>query len=111
MAYLPPSLATDARLAELRRALGRRLRVAVTLGYGPRFLHSTGQYHKGGPPRGHFLQLVDRSEAETPIPGASYGFRQLIAAQADGDLEALRARGRPAIRVDDWDRLRQEVGA
>lgn len=111
MAYLPPSPAADAQLAELRRALERRLHVAVTAGYGPRFLHSTGQYHKGGPPRGHFLQVVDRPEVEIAIPGASYDFGRLIAAQADGDREALRARGRPTLRVDEWDRLRQEVGA
>jgi transaldolase/glucose-6-phosphate isomerase len=111
MAYLPPSPAMDARLADVRRALARRLGVAVTVGYGPRFLHSTGQYHKGGTPRGHFLQVVDRPAPETPIPGAPYGFERLIAAQADGDLEALRGRGRPAIRVDQWDRLLEEVGA
>ena len=111
MAYVPPTPAADARLAGLRRALERRLHVAVTTGYGPRFLHSTGQYHKGGPPRGHFVQVVDRPEPMTPIPGAPYDFGRLIAAQADGDLQALRARGRPAIRVDDGDGLWQEVGA
>jgi hypothetical protein len=110
MAYLPPSPTTDRDLAELRRALTRRLGVAVTVGYGPRFLHSTGQYHKGGPPRGHFLQIVDQPGPETPIPGAPYGFERLIAAQADGDRDALQARGRPVIRVDDWSALREEIG-
>jgi Phosphoglucose isomerase len=109
MAYLPPSPETDARLATLRRALARRTGVAVTVGYGPRFLHSTGQLHKGGPPRGHFLQIVDTVGDDLPIPGAAYGFGRLIAAQADGDREALQARGRPVLRVADFTALLAEV--
>lgn len=109
MAYLPPSPETDARLDRLRRALARRAGVAVTVGYGPRFLHSTGQLHKGGPPRGRFLQIVDADGDDLPIPGAPYGFGRLIAAQADGDREALRARGRPVLRVADLEALLAEV--
>jgi len=109
MAYLPPSPETDARLATLRRALARRTGVPVTIGYGPRFLHSTGQLHKGGPPRGHFLQIADTAGDDLPIPGAAYGFGRLIAAQADGDREALRARGRPVLRVADFPALLAEV--
>jgi glucose-6-phosphate isomerase len=105
MAYLPPDPAVDARLAALQRGLRERTGVAVTAGYGPRFLHSTGQLHKGGPPRGHFLQIVDRPREEVPIPGESYGFARLIAAQAEGDLQALHARGRPVVRVNDWAQL------
>jgi hypothetical protein len=109
MAYVPPDAAMDRRLAALRGGIGQRAGVAVTVGYGPRFLHSTGQFHKGGPPRGHFLQIVDAPALDVPIPGAPYGFRRLIAAQADGDLEALRARARPVLRVADLDGLEREL--
>jgi hypothetical protein len=105
MAYLAPSSATDSRLTAVQHALGARLGVAVTVGYGPRFLHSTGQLHKGGPQVGHFLQIVDRPADDVPIPGESYGFGRLIAAQAEGDLQALRARGRPAVRLEGWTAL------
>ncbi|HEV2749237.1 MAG TPA: bifunctional transaldolase/phosoglucose isomerase [Gemmatimonadales bacterium] len=100
MAYLPPTPQNDGRLAALRVRLRDRLKVATTVGYGPRFLHSTGQLHKGGPPVGHFLQITERAEPDVPIPGESYTFGQLEMAQAEGDLRALRGRGRPAIRVD-----------
>jgi hypothetical protein len=100
-AYLPPTPENDRRLAAIRRRLRDRLKVATTLGYGPRYLHSTGQLHKGGRPIGHFLQIVGTSADELPVPGESFGFARLEAAQAEGDLLALRARGRPAIRVDD----------
>jgi glucose-6-phosphate isomerase len=109
MAYLPPGERLDRRLAALRGAVARRTGVAVTVGYGPRFLHSTGQLHKGGPQRGHFLQIVDAPTREVPIPGEPYGFGRLIAAQADGDLQALRARGRPTLRVADLDGLAREL--
>lgn len=101
MAYLPPTPENDRRLAALRLRLRDRLRVATTLGYGPRFLHSTGQFHKGGPLVGHFLQITGRSKEDLPIPGEAFSFRQLQAAQAEGDLVALWARGRPAIRIED----------
>jgi hypothetical protein len=101
MAYLPPTPENDRRLATIRHRLRDRLRVATTFGYGPRFLHSTGQFHKGGPPVGHFLQITERPKEDLPIPGESFSFGQLEAAQAEGDLVALRARGRPAIRIDD----------
>jgi transaldolase / glucose-6-phosphate isomerase len=101
MAYLPPTPENDARLAAIRLRLRNRLRVATTLGYGPRFLHSTGQFHKGGPPVGHFLQIVQPSPDDLAIPGEPFGFRELEAAQAAGDLQALRSRGRPVIRIDD----------
>jgi transaldolase / glucose-6-phosphate isomerase len=101
MAYLPPTPENDAWLAGIRSRLRDRLRVATTLGYGPRFLHSTGQLHKGGPAVGHFLQIAERSKKDLPIPGEPFTFGRLEAAQAEGDLLALRARGRPAIRIDD----------
>jgi transaldolase/glucose-6-phosphate isomerase len=107
MAYLPPTPENDRRLAAIRLRLRDRLKVATTLGYGPRFLHSTGQLHKGGPPVGHFLQITDRAKEDLPIPGEPFSFGQLEAAQAEGDLVALRARGRPAIRIDDPGLLEQ----
>jgi transaldolase/glucose-6-phosphate isomerase len=107
MAYLPPTADNDRRLAAIRLRLRDRLKVATTLGYGPRFLHSTGQLHKGGPPVGHFLQIVDRTRDDLPIPGEPFGFGELEAAQAEGDLIALRGRGRPAIRIDDPGLLEQ----
>ncbi|HJO07608.1 MAG TPA: glucose-6-phosphate isomerase, partial [Chloroflexota bacterium] len=66
----------------------------------PRFLHSTGQLHKGGKPNGAFLQLVQTPGADMPIPTAGYGFATLVAAQARGDMEALMGRGRPTARID-----------
>jgi transaldolase/glucose-6-phosphate isomerase len=72
---------------------------AVALGLGPRYLHSTGQLHKGGPDNGLFVQVVDDLGEELKIPGRPYGFRTLIAAQAVGDFEALRERGRRIVRV------------
>jgi transaldolase/glucose-6-phosphate isomerase len=77
------------------RATGR----VVTVGLGPRYLHSTGQLHKGGPPTGHFVQVVDDVGEELPIPGRPFGFGRLIQAQAEGDRAALLERGRPVVRV------------
>ncbi len=99
MAYLPPTAEYDRRLAAIRLRLRDRLKVATTLGYGPRLLHSTGQVHKGGPPVGHFLQITEPAREDVPIPGKAFTFGALEAAQAEGDLRALRARGRPALRV------------
>ena len=81
------------------RALIERHGVATTFGYGPRFLHSTGQFHKGGPPTGRFLQLVHDAGDDLDVPGQPYSFRTLIDAQADGDLQTLRDHGLPAARV------------
>ena len=86
-------------VAGLRAALIERHGVATTFGYGPRFLHSTGQFHKGGPPAGRFLQLVHDAPDDLEVPGQPYTFRTLIGAQADGDLQTLRAHGLPAARV------------
>jgi transaldolase / glucose-6-phosphate isomerase len=101
MAYLPPTPENDRRLAAIRLKLRDRLKVATTLGYGPRFLHSTGQLHKGGRPVGHFLQITQPVEDDLSIPGEAFTFGQLEAAQAEGDLLALRSRGRAAIRIED----------
>ena len=99
MGYLEPSAAVDAAVGRLRAAVRDARGVATTFGYGPRFLHSTGQLHKGGPPTGCFLQLVHDGPEDVEVPGAGYSFTTLKGAQATGDLEALRAKGRPAERV------------
>ncbi len=75
------------------------LHIPTTLGYGPRFLHSTGQFHKGGPNTGLFLQLTAEDTEDVSIPGASYTFGTFIRAQALGDLEALKKHGRRVGRV------------
>ena len=80
-------------------ARARETGAVVTVGLGPRYLHSTGQLHKGGPPTGHFLQVVDDTGDDVPVPGRKFGFGGLIRAQAAGDCEALRERGRPVARV------------
>ncbi|MER3421373.1 MAG: glucose-6-phosphate isomerase, partial [Chloroflexota bacterium] len=73
---------------------------ATTLGYGPRYLHSTGQLHKGGPDTGVFLQLVSAPLRDADVPGMGYTFQTLKLAQALGDLEALETRGRRVLRLD-----------
>lgn len=105
LAYLPPSAATDQRLAAFQRLLRDRLGVAVTAGYGPQYLHSTGQYHKGGPPTGHVLLIADEPRDDLRIPGRPYTFAQLIVAQALGDYRALTDRGRPVLRLLSLDAL------
>jgi hypothetical protein len=99
-AYLDRTPETAAALQLDRLALRDAHRAATTVGFGPRFLHSTGQLHKGGPPTGVFLQVTDESrEVDLPIPGKPYTFGTLIDAQALGDLQALRARRRRVARV------------
>jgi transaldolase / glucose-6-phosphate isomerase len=86
-------------VAELRTTIRDATRATTTFGYGPRFLHSTGQLHKGGPPNGIFLQLIHDGGEDVDIPGAGYSFGTLKQAQAIGDLQTLRAHGLPAERV------------
>ena len=76
-----------------------KYKVATTLGYGPRYLHSTGQLHKGGPPNGLFLLITQDYEEDLPIPGKPYTFNALAEAQALGDLQALQSSGRRASRI------------
>jgi glucose-6-phosphate isomerase len=99
MGYVAPSGDFDAAVAELRATVRDATGAATTFGYGPRFLHSTGQLHKGGPPTGRFLQVIHDSEPDVEIPGADYGFTRLKHAQAIGDLETLRSHSLPAQRV------------
>jgi transaldolase/glucose-6-phosphate isomerase len=98
-AYLAPRPETTAALRSLQTELHVRTRLAVTLGYGPRFLHSTGQLHKGGSDRCRFLQIVDQPAEDLAVPETSYTFGTLIAAQAEGDRQALEQRGRTVLRV------------
>jgi glucose-6-phosphate isomerase/transaldolase/glucose-6-phosphate isomerase len=111
MGYLPYSPGTEAAIARLRAALIERHHVATTWGYGPRFLHSTGQFHKGGPATGRFLQLIDEPAADLEVPGEPYTFGTLIRAQADGDLQTLRDHGLPAVRVvvGDIDQIKERL--
>jgi glucose-6-phosphate isomerase len=99
MGYLAFNEGVDAAVGELRAAIRDATRATTTWGYGPRFLHSTGQFHKGGPGVGIFLQLVDDTGQDVPIPGEDFGFGELIAAQATGDVLTLRDHGLPAERV------------
>jgi transaldolase/glucose-6-phosphate isomerase len=99
MAYVAPSVRFDQEVAKLRAAIREKTKAAVTFGYGPRFLHSTGQLHKGGPPNGVFLQIVNDGDEDVEIPGAGYTFGTLKNAQAVGDLQTLRDHGLPAERV------------
>ena len=99
MAYVDPSDAHEEALDELRTAIRDRYRVATTVGFGPRFLHSTGQLHKGGPNTGVFIQVTTTEAVDAPIPGRPFTFAVLEQAQADGDLQSLRSHGRRVIRL------------
>lgn len=102
VAFLPYFLATPARekkLETLRLRVRDRARVATTLGHGPRYLHSTGQLHKGGPDRGVFVMLTADAPKDLAIPGEDYGFAVLQRAQALGDFRSLNGKGRRVIRV------------
>ena len=98
-AYFMHTDARDVLLTRLRVACRDRTHNATTVGYGPRFLHSTGQLHKGGPATGVFLQLTADVGQDLPIPGEGYSFGTLRNAQALGDLQVLRRRGRRVLRV------------
>jgi transaldolase/glucose-6-phosphate isomerase len=99
LAYLPPDREVEQRLQRIRAGVRDALGVATTLGFGPRFLHSTGQLHKGGPDSGVFLQLTAEPAKDLAIPGWDESFGTLIAAQALGDLTSLQRRGRRALRL------------
>ncbi|HJP71444.1 MAG TPA: transaldolase [Candidatus Limnocylindria bacterium] len=99
LAYLPQDDAIAERLQRLRTRVRELTGAATTLGFGPRFLHSTGQLHKGGPDTGVFLQLTADPSKDLPIPGWEESFGTLIAAQALGDLTSLQRRGRRAMRL------------
>jgi transaldolase/glucose-6-phosphate isomerase len=98
-AYLPEKPEIQQRLQAIRIRLRDVFHLATTLGYGPRFLHSTGQFHKGGPNTGLFLQLTADDAEDTPVPGTAYTFGIFKKAQALGDLKALQEHGRHVMRV------------
>jgi len=98
-AFVEPTPVKELVISKLAQDIGRDTGCVVTHGFGPRYLHSTGQLHKGGPPTGVFLQLYEDYGAELPIPGQPFGFARLIRAQAAGDFESLRERGRRIARV------------
>jgi transaldolase/glucose-6-phosphate isomerase len=100
MAYLTETAANQQTLQEIRTRLRDRMKLATTLGYGPRFLHSTGQYHKGGPNNGLFIQLTADVKQDLPVPDRTYSFGTLKNAQAQGDFQALQKHGRRVIHVD-----------
>ncbi|MEV4198791.1 glucose-6-phosphate isomerase [Micromonospora globbae] len=102
MAYLDRF--ADADAARLRPLLAAASGRPVTFGWGPRFLHSTGQYHKGGPQVGSYLQLTGAVADDLPVPGKPYTFGELQAAQAAGDRQALAGRNRPVLRLHLTDR-------
>ena len=99
LAYLPMEPTTIERLGAIRRRVRDALGLATTLGFGPRFLHSTGQLHKGGPASGLFLQITADPRQDAPIPGWRETFATLVAAQAQGDLASLAKRRRRAMRI------------
>jgi transaldolase/glucose-6-phosphate isomerase len=104
-AYLAPNPKTAEALQSMRYALLKKTGLATTVGFGPRFLHSTGQLHKGGPNSGVFLQIVNEPEKDLKVPETDFTFASLIRAQAQGDLEALLQRDRRVISVN----LKQDV--
>ncbi len=99
LAFVHPTAEAEAKLAALAEQARQATGCVVTHGFGPRYLHSTGQLHKGGPPTGLFLQVVDDTGEELPIPGQPFGFGKLIRAQAAGDFASLQERGRRVARV------------
>jgi hypothetical protein len=102
-AFVNPTPEAERRLGSVRARVRDDAGIVTTGGFGPRYLHSTGQLHKGGPPSGLFLQAVDDPE-ELAIPDSPFGFRRLLRAQAAGDFDALRERGRRVARVR-WEEL------
>jgi hypothetical protein len=100
MAYVQPTPEHTVALQSLRRALGESSHLATTLGYGPRFLHSTGQLHKGGANNGLFIQITADDAHDLPIPGEPYSFSVLKQAQALGDLHSLVSKQRRVLRLN-----------
>jgi hypothetical protein len=99
LAYIGPDAAIARELQELRRAIRDRTRAATMFGYGPRYLHSTGQLHKGGPNTGVFVLITAAPEQDLPIPGEPFSFGVLERAQALGDFQSLEATGRRALHA------------
>jgi glucose-6-phosphate isomerase len=100
MAYIQQTPETDSVFNGIRRKVLENYKLATTLGYGPRFLHSTGQLHKGGPNKGLFLQIASNHYKDIPITGHPYSFGVMSNAESLGDLEALQKSGRRVIRLE-----------
>jgi hypothetical protein len=115
LAYLGPDTEVEGDLQAFRRAVRGRTGVATTFGYGPRYLHSTGQLHKGGPNTGVFVLISATPREDVPIPGEPFSFGTLEQAQALGDFASLDAAGRRALHVHlpspDRGLLREVAGA
>jgi hypothetical protein len=99
LSFLPRTAELDQAVESLWMRLAQTCGVVTTLGYGPRYLHSTGQLHKGGPDRGLFLMLTADDSVDLPVPGQPYTFSILKQAQALGDLQALQARSRRLLHL------------
>jgi hypothetical protein len=110
MAYLKRDEIVDDAIEHMRAQVALEKGVATTFGYGPRFLHSTGQLHKGGPNTGVFLQITSEGGADVEVPGKPYDFATLKDAQAAGDLAVLQERDRRVIRVDLGDDVAGNLG-
>jgi glucose-6-phosphate isomerase len=103
MAYLTRGL--DNKITDIQEIISSQSNKPTTFGWAPRFLHSTGQFHKGGQPNGGFIQITGESEIDLPIPGADFTFNNLLMAQAIGDGIALRKRDYPFIQIHLKDRV------
>jgi transaldolase / glucose-6-phosphate isomerase len=99
LAYIDRTAAHIEAMQKMRHRVRDTKKLATCLGFGPRFLHSTGQAYKGGPNSGVFLQITCSDPADLPVPGAKYTFGVVKAAQARGDFDVLAERGRRALRV------------
>ncbi len=99
MAYLPRRNELEESLGKIQASLRDRLRIPVTVGFGPRFLHSTGQFHKGGTKNGLFLQFLQEPQKDFAIPGENYSFKNLFRAQAIGDYVSLKGKDKPVVSV------------
>ncbi|MBD3413697.1 MAG: hypothetical protein GF421_04600 [Candidatus Aminicenantes bacterium] len=99
-AYLAPSQKVKKKIQDIRAILIDKAGISTTMGYGPRYLHSTGQLHKGGPNKGLFLQIVDSPQTDIRVPGKNYSFQNIIKAQSLGDFQALKQKSRRVLRVD-----------
>jgi hypothetical protein len=111
LAYLPIDDTSINAMEKLRHKLIERYRVACTIGFGPRYLHSTGQLHKGGSANGLFIQFISESTTDFDVPETDYSFSQLLRAQADGDISVLASKGLPVMRVQlKGDRLASIAG-
>jgi hypothetical protein len=109
--YFAETPERDKRIAAIRETIGRELHVATTTGYGPRFLHSTGQLHKGGPATGVFMQLTGGAHDDVSIPNEKFTFGVLVRAQAIGDFQSLTSRKRRAISIDLGDNIEAGLDA